>query len=174
MPDLVFTRRFSMGHRLIHGASESCALPHGHNEFVTVRLTPTHAARLDGRGNMPVSFQRAKSTWHRFVDEKLDHALQLAEDDPLLAWFQAHEPARAQRIVITPGDPTTELMVCLMMAKLNAFLKADGDVLRCTEVSLQETPTNTVSFSGNPEEMIPASRAPEACWWNRADMSISD
>ncbi len=65
-------------------------------------------------------------------------------------------------------------MVCLMMAKLNAFLKADGDVLRCTEVSLQETPTNTVSFSGNPEEMIPASRAPEACWWNRADMSISD
>lgn len=174
MPDLVFTRRFSMGHRLIHGASESCALPHGHNEFVTVRLTPTHPARLDGRGNMPVSFQRAKSTWHRFVDEKLDHALQLAEDDPLLAWFQANEPARAQRIVITPGDPTTELMVCLMMAKLNAFLKADGDVLRCTEVSLQETPTNTVSFSGNPEEMIPASRSPESCWWNRADLSISD
>ncbi|MFE8872917.1 6-pyruvoyl tetrahydropterin synthase family protein [Acetobacter persici] len=174
MPDLVFTRRFSMGHRLIHGASESCALPHGHNEFVTVRLTPTHPARLDGRGNMPVSFQRAKSTWHRFVDEKLDHALQLAEDDPLLTWFQAHEPARAQRIVITPGDPTTELMVCLMMAKLNAFLKADGDVLRCTEVSLQETPTNTVSFSGNPEEMIPAGRSPESCWWNRADMSISD
>lgn len=174
MPDLVFTRRFSMGHRLIHGASESCALPHGHNEFVTVRLRPAHATRLDGKGNMPVSFQQAKSTWHRFVDEKLDHALQLAEDDPLLAWFQANEPARAQRIVITPGDPTTELMVCLMMAKLSAFLKADGDVLRCTEISLQETPTNTVTFSGDPEDMIPAGRPPEACWWHRADMSISD
>ncbi|KXV77557.1 6-pyruvoyl trahydropterin synthase family protein [Acetobacter cerevisiae] len=174
MPDLVFTRRFSMGHRLIHGASESCALPHGHNEFVTVRLSPTIRARLDGKGNMPVSFQRAKSTWHRFVDEKLDHALQLAEDDPLLAWFQTNEPARAQRIVITPGDPTTELMVCLMMAKLSAFLRADGDVLRCTEVSLQETPTNTVTFSGNPDDMIPAVRPREACWWHRADMSISD
>lgn len=174
MPDLVFTRRFSMGHRLIHGASESCALPHGHNEFVTVRLSPTTRARLDGKGNMPVSFQRAKSTWHRFVDEKLDHALQLAEDDPLLAWFQTDEPARAQRIVITPGDPTTELMVCLMMAKLSAFLRADGDVLRCTEVSLQETPTNTVTFSGNPDDMIPAVRPREACWWHRADMSISD
>ncbi|ARW09183.1 6-pyruvoyl trahydropterin synthase family protein [Acetobacter ascendens] len=174
MPDLVFTRRFSMGHRLIHGASESCALPHGHNEFVTVRLKPTAFAPLDGKGNMPVSFQKAKSTWHRFVDEKLDHALQLAEDDPLLAWFQTNEPARAARIVITPGDPTTELMVCLLMAKINAFLAAEGGVLWCSELSIQETPTNTVSFSGNPAEFIPAPRPPENCWWNRADMSISD
>ncbi|MCI1440649.1 MAG: 6-carboxytetrahydropterin synthase, partial [Acetobacter peroxydans] len=50
MPELVFTRRFSMGHRLIHGASESCAVPHGHNELVTVRLTATTPARLDGQG----------------------------------------------------------------------------------------------------------------------------
>ncbi|MCG4260309.1 6-carboxytetrahydropterin synthase [Acetobacter senegalensis] len=174
MPDLVFTRRFSMGHRLIHGASESCALPHGHNEFVTVKLSPTHQTRLDGKGNMPVSFQKAKSTWHRFVDEKLDHALQLAEDDPLLGWFLAHEPERARRIVVTPGDPTTELMVCLMMAKINAFLRAEGDMLRCTELSLQETPTNTVTFSGNPDEIIPMIRPPAECWWQRADMSISD
>ncbi|MBO1324143.1 6-carboxytetrahydropterin synthase [Acetobacter sp. TBRC 12305] len=174
MPDLVFTRRFSMGHRLIHGASESCALPHGHNEFVTVRLAPCTPARLDGRGNMPVSFQKAKSTWHRFIDERIDHALQLAEDDPLLGWFQTHEPARAARIVVTPGDPTTELMTCLLMAKVNAFLKAEGGALRCTELSLEETPTNTVSFSGDPAEFIPLGRPPAECWWNRADMSIAD
>lgn len=174
MPDLVFTRRFSMGHRLIHGASERCALPHGHNEFVTVRLASTSPVPLDGSGNMPVSFQQAKSTWHHFIDEKLDHALQLAEDDPLLLWFKANEPERAQRIVVTPGDPTTELMVCLMMAKLNAFLKAEGGLLVCTEVSLQETPTNTVTFDGNPEDFLPRPRAPEQCWWYRPDMSISD
>ncbi|MCP1227305.1 6-pyruvoyl trahydropterin synthase family protein [Acetobacter fabarum] len=173
MPDLVFTRRFAMGHRLIHGASESCALPHGHNEFVTVRLEPTGPARLDGRGNMPVSFQKAKQTWHRFVDERLDHALQLAGDDPLLAWFKAHEPARAARIVVTPGDPTTELMVCLLMAKINAFLLAEGGVLRCSELNIEETPTNTVSFAGNPADFIPHTSLQQN-WWNRADMSIAD
>lgn len=174
MPELVFTRRFSMGHRLIHGASEPCALPHGHNEFVTVKLSPINPQPLDGHGNMPVSFQKAKSTWHKFIDEKLDHALQLAEDDPLLSWFFEHEPTRAKRIVVTPGDPTTELMVCLMMAKLSAFLQAEGNVLKCVEISLQETPTNTVSFTGNPRDFLPKPRSPEQSWWYRADMSISD
>lgn len=174
MPDLVFTRRFSMGHRLIHGASESCALPHGHNEFVTVRLKSTAPARLDGHANMPVSFQTAKQTWHRFVDERLDHALQLAGDDPLLAWFKAHEPTRAARIVVTPGDPTTELMTCLLMAKVNAFLLAEGGVLRCSELSIEETPTNTVSFDGDPADFIPHSSSGQTHWWNRPDMSISD
>ncbi|NHO33159.1 6-pyruvoyl trahydropterin synthase family protein [Acetobacter fallax] len=174
MADLIFTRRFSMGHRLIHGASESCALPHGHNEFVTIRLEPTATGPLDGHSNMPVSFQRAKSAWHRFVDERLDHALQLAGDDPLLAWFRAHEPARAARIIVTPGDPTTELMACLMKAKLDAMLAADGDLLHCTTITLQETPTNTVEFTGNPLDMLPTPRAPEHCWWRRPDMSISD
>ncbi|MBO1327429.1 6-carboxytetrahydropterin synthase [Acetobacter suratthaniensis] len=174
MPELVFTRRFSMGHRLIHGASESCALPHGHNELVTVRLNATTPARLDGLGNMAISFQQAKGTWHRFVDEKLDHALQLAQDDPLLDWFLVHEPARAQRIVVTPGDPTTELMACLLMAKINAFLRHEGGILRCTELSLQETPTNTVCFAGNPEDFIPQTTFSRTPWWQRADMSISD
>ncbi|OUJ13434.1 6-carboxytetrahydropterin synthase [Acetobacter okinawensis] len=174
MPDLVFTRRFSMGHRLIHGASESCALPHGHNEFITVRLKPTRPSRLDGSANMPVSFQKAKQTWHRFVDERLDHALQLAGDDPLLAWFKAHEPTRAARIVVTPGDPTTELMTCLLMAKINAFLLAEGGVLYCSELSIEETPTNTVSFAGDPADFIPNTDIGQACWWNRADMSIAD
>lgn len=174
MPELVFTRRFSMGHRLIHGASETCALPHGHNEFVTVKLTPTHSEPLDGHGNMPVSFQAAKSTWHKFIDEKLDHALQLAEDDPLLSWFQQNEPERAKRIVVTPGDPTTELMVCLMMAKLNAFLVAGSIPLHCTEISLQETPTNTVTFRGDPADFLPTPRPPEQCWWYRADQSVSN
>lgn len=174
VPDLIFTRRFSMGHRLIHDAGESCALPHGHNEFVTVRLEATAPRPLDGANNMVVSFRQAKTAWHRFVDERLDHALQLAEDDPLLAWFRTHEPHRAARIVVTPGDPTTEMMACLMKAKLDAMLHADGGLLRCRTITLQETPTNTVEFSGDPLSLIPAPRPPEHCWWRRADMSIQD
>ncbi len=173
-PALVFSRRFSMGHRLIRGAGESCALPHGHNETVTVRLQATHPTRLDGAGNMVLPFARAKATWHRWIDERLDHALQLGEADPLLGWFAATEPARAARIVVTPGDPTTELMACLMMAKLAAFLRADGDGLRCVEIRLEETPTNCVVFAGDPLAMLPPRHPAASCWWRRADMSIAD
>ena len=173
-PNLVFSRRFCMGHRLILNGSESCALPHGHNETVTVRLEPAHPARLDGHANMVLPFARAKATWHRWIDEKLDHALQLGEDDPLLGWFLAQEPARAGRIVVTPGDPTTELMACLMMAKLTAFLEAEGGILRCVEIRLEETPTNSVIFDGDPLALLPARRLPGESWWRRPDMSIAD
>lgn len=171
--ELIFTRRFSMGHRLIEGASESCALPHGHNEFVTVSLRPRQEKALDGRGNMIVSFRDAKQRWHDFIDKTLDHALQLSERDPLLAWFEANEPDRARRIVVTPGDPTTELMAALMLAKLNAFLHADGALLYCDDITLQETPTNTVRLTGDPADYLPSvSRPQQDCWWHRPDFSI--
>ena len=169
MLELRFTRRFSMGHRLIAGEAETCALPHGHNEFVTVRLRAAHPAPLDGHANMLLPFERAKARWHRFVDERLDHALQLSEHDPLLGWFRVHEPARAERIVVTPGDPTTELMACLLMAKLGAILTDDGGRLLCVEVRLEETPTNTVSVSDDALALLTAQDG----WWRRPDMSIA-
>ena len=169
MLELRFTRRFSMGHRLIAGEAEACALPHGHNEFVTVRLQPTRPAPLDGHANMLLPFERAKARWHRFVDERLDHALQLSERDPLLGWFRSTEPSRARRIVVTPGDPTTELMACLLMAKLGAILLDEGGLLRCAAVRLEETPTNTVSVSDDALSLLPARDG----WWRRPDMSIA-
>ena len=172
--ELVFTRRFCMGHRLIAGASEKCALPHGHNEFITVTLRATKPARLDGTGNMIVPFADAKSRWHDFVDTSLDHALQLSEHDPLLTWFRTNEPERASRIIVTPGDPTTEMLAALLMTQLGAILLNQGDALRVHAIELQETPTNTVRLSGNPQDYLPHQQRPaEQCWWNRADNSIS-
>lgn len=173
MFSLVFKRRFAMGHRLIAAGSEKCALPHGHNEIVTVRLRAAQPAPLDGVANMVVPFERAKATWHRWIDEHIDHALQLSESDPLLQWFLGCEPRRAARIVVTPGDPTTEIMACCMMAKLNTFLVADGGVLLCTEIGIEETPTNTVVFDGDPVDFLPKSGRPDP-WWHRSDMSIND
>ncbi|MBS0995302.1 MAG: 6-carboxytetrahydropterin synthase [Gluconobacter cerinus] len=173
--ELVFTRRFCMGHRLITGTSEKCAVPHGHNEYVKVTLRPVEEKRLDGHQNMILPFAEAKTRWHDFVDNSLDHALQLSEQDPLLAWFRDHEPERARRIVVTPGDPTTEVMTALLLAKLTAILADQGGKLRVHEIELEETPTNTVKLSGDPSFYLPqVKRAAQACWWNRADMSISD
>ncbi len=89
--ELSFTRRFSMGHRLIAGSSERCAVPHGHNEFVTVTLQACTPARLDGKCNMVVPFAEAKTRWHDFIDTRLDHAFQISSSDPLLAWFIENE-----------------------------------------------------------------------------------
>ncbi len=173
MFNLVFTRRFSMGHRLIAGASAKCAVPHGHNETVTVHLQPVSPGPLDGRANMVEPFERAKAVWHRWVDDHLDHALQLSAQDPLLAFFQAQEPARLPRILVTPGDPTTEMLACCLMAKLNAFLAADGGRLFCARILLEETPTNSVVFEGDPMDHLPQGQG-EAPWWLRPDMSIND
>jgi 6-pyruvoyltetrahydropterin/6-carboxytetrahydropterin synthase len=170
---LVFSRRYAMAHRLIAGQSEKCATPHGHNEFVTVVLQATEPCRLDANINMVEPFERAKSAWHRWIDNHVDHAFQLSDQDPLITWFTLHEPERLNRILVTPGDPTTEMLACLMMSKLNALLADDGGRLLCTDIEIQETPTNTVRFAGDPSPMLPQGPA-HACWWMRPDMSIND
>ncbi|TCZ63521.1 6-pyruvoyl trahydropterin synthase family protein [Roseicella aquatilis] len=170
MFELVFSRRFSMAHRLIAGAAEPCAIPHGHNEVVTVRLRAAVPMPLDGHANMVEPFERAKSRWHGWIDGCVDHALQLSAADPLLGWFRAQEPHRLSRILVTPGDPTTEMLAALFMAKLNAFLAADGGRLACVHLAIEETPTNTVTFAGDPLGVLPVRDG----WWRRPDSSIND
>jgi 6-pyruvoyltetrahydropterin/6-carboxytetrahydropterin synthase len=176
MFSLVFTRRFSMAHRLIADADSKCMTPHGHNELVTVRLQANTPRRLDGRANMVAPFETAKARWHRWIDEQVDHAFQLSDRDPLIAYFRDHEPARLRRLLVTPGDPTSEMLAACFMAKLNAFLEDDGSFLRCVEVMDEETPTNTVTFSGDPSDVLPERSAVgnRAHWWRRSDGSIND
>ena len=162
-----------MAHRLIASVSDKCAIPHGHNEIVTVTLRPACSGPLDGGSNMVEPFERAKSAWHRWIDDHVDHSLHLSADDPLLDWFAEREPHRLNRILITPGDPTTEMLALCMMSKLNALLAADGGRLVCAAIRTEETPTNTVTFDGDPTAFLPHT-ASDTAWWTRADMSIND
>ena len=168
---LVFSRRYSMAHRLIAGTSEKCSTPHGHNEIVTVQLRAKRPAALCGHVNMVEIFERAKSTWHGWIDNHVDHALQLSDSDPLLEFFRQTEKHRLGRILVTQGDPTTEMLAACMMSKINAFLHADGGRLVCRHIAIEETPTNTVSFDGDPRDVLPDATPG---WWTRADMSIND
>ena len=168
---LVFTRRFSMAHRLISGCSEKCAIPHGHNEFVKVYIEAKNPSALDHDANMVEVFAKAKKTWHYFIDEKIDHALQLSDKDPLISFFQEYEPHRLERIVVTPGDPTTEMMCACLMSKLQAILDAEGGNLQCIKLELEETPTNTVIIEGI--RAFDAHLPKGDFWWNQADESIN-
>ena len=176
MFSLVFTRRYSMAHRLMAAAASKCSMPHGHNETVTVKLRASVARRLDGAANMVEPFETAKAQWHRWIDEAVDHAFQLSDRDPLIGYFREHEPERLARLLVTPGDPTTEILAACFMAKLNAFLERDSSGLRCIEVAVEETPTNTVTFAGDPADVLPERPAAgnRADWWWRADTSIND
>jgi 6-pyruvoyltetrahydropterin/6-carboxytetrahydropterin synthase len=169
---LQFERRFSMAHRLISGSSPKCAIPHGHNEFVKVHLMVTDSPTLDNSTNMIAAFAEAKAHWHQFVDERLDHSFQLRDDDPILSFFEEKEPHLLSRILVTPGDPTTEVLCACLMSKLSAFLSNGNTNLCCTRLELQETPTNTVILDG-----IDAFKAhlPQGNhWWSRPDLSINE
>ena len=74
MAALEFTRRYAMAHRLLATQSPKCAIPHGHNEFVTVRLDPVRAFKFADT-NSAAPFELAKKRWHQWIDESVDHAL---------------------------------------------------------------------------------------------------
>ena len=57
---LKFSRRYSMGHRLISGAAKNCQIPHGHDEVVTVNIASKNNEGLDPNTNMLVEFEDAK------------------------------------------------------------------------------------------------------------------
>lgn len=174
MFSLVFTRRYSMAHRLIADPASKCAVPHGHNETVTARIGAVNPQRLDGRVNMVAPFETTKERWHAWIDNAVDHALQVSEGDPLIGYFRANEPDKLARLLVMPGDPTTELLAACFMAKLNAFLDDDGGALRCVELTIEETPTNAVVFTGDPADALPARSDNRTTWWRRPDMSIND
>jgi 6-pyruvoyltetrahydropterin/6-carboxytetrahydropterin synthase len=172
MPTLQFTRRYSMAHRLISDPHSKCMVPHGHNEFVRVRLEPL-ARFTFGAANMIAPFDALKRRWHGWIDGRVDHCLMLNANDPLLGYFKANEPQRVERIMTFAGDPTTEALAACFWLKLSAFIAADDLPVRVSEISVEETPTNTVILT-------PATFDAETCglsrgaWPWRADMSIND
>jgi 6-pyruvoyltetrahydropterin/6-carboxytetrahydropterin synthase len=165
-----------MSHRLYNIKEGKCFVPHGHNEFVKVHLVSLNDDRLDGLSNMSNQFETLKKTWHNWIDNAVDHTMQLSSYDPLLSYFKKNEPENISRLMITPGDPTTEVLAACFFSKINAFLKDEGISMKCNRVEVEETPTNTVVFQGDPNQAISFGDydGPDQPWWVRADMSIND
>jgi 6-pyruvoyltetrahydropterin/6-carboxytetrahydropterin synthase len=166
-----------MAHRLFNLRESRCYIPHGHNEYVTIELTASHSA-LDGNHNMTAPFEKMKKLWHTWIDDHVDHTLQLGSRDPLIQYFQEHEADNVPYLLVTPGDPTTEVMAALFYAKATALIGSLNLGLSCTKVILEETPTNHVVFSGIPDDVINRDHYPlgadKVPWWHRADMDIND
>jgi 6-pyruvoyltetrahydropterin/6-carboxytetrahydropterin synthase len=172
MAALEFTRRYAMAHRLLATQSPKCAIPHGHNEFVTIRLEPEARFRFGG-ANSAAPFEVVKRRWHQWIDEHVDHALHLDENDPLIGFFREREPERLSQIMTFQGDPTTEALAACFWLKLSAFVALDRLPFSVREIRIEETPTNTVVLTRN--QFDPATCGLRAGAWPwRADMSIND
>lgn len=172
MPALEFTRRYAMAHRLRADPASKCAVPHGHNEIVTIRLAPAGRFRFGG-SNMDAPFEAVKRRWKTWIDDHVDHALMLDDADPLVGYFRENEPERLGRIMTFPGDPTTEALAACFFLKGAAFLAHDELPFEMAEVRVEETPTNAVILS---RETFDAETCglPADCWPRRSDMSIND
>jgi len=161
-----------MAHRLITDPHGKCAVPHGHDEIVRVRLAPRAKFRFGG-ANAAAPFARIKGRWHGFIDSAVDHAFQLNAADPLLGFFRTQEPSRLPRLMVFDGDPTTEALAAAFWLKLAAFVAADDLPFTIDSVRVEETPTNAVIVtreSFDPENC----GAPADAWPRRADFTIND
>ena len=87
-------------------------------------------------------------------------------------FFRENEPDLLTILLVTPGDPTTEIRAACYHSKLSSFLNSGGKGLICIGLQIQETPTNAVYFSCDDiGKFLPSDHDN---WWNRADLSIND
>ncbi len=172
MATLEFTRRYAMAHRLLADLDSKCAVPHGHNEIVSVRLEPNVGFRFGG-ANAQAPFDAAKGRWHAWIDGHVDHALQLNDTDPLIGYFREREPQRLSSIMVFSGDPTTEALAACFWLKLAAFIEDDGLPFEVARVRIEETPTNAVVLTRKSFDPHMCG-LPAHAWPRRADMSIND
>jgi 6-pyruvoyltetrahydropterin/6-carboxytetrahydropterin synthase len=171
VPDIRFSRRFSMAHRLLAEPASKCVVPHGHNEFVHVTLRTDRDLEFGG-SNYVASFERLKTRWHSFIDRAVDHAFQLNAADPLLGWFLDNEPSRAARLMVFDGDPTSEALAIALRRKLDVILLDEASTFRCVGLTLEETPTNAVLVG---ETLTTAELGwMSGSWIDRPDETIND
>ncbi|MCB0348703.1 MAG: 6-carboxytetrahydropterin synthase [Bdellovibrionales bacterium] len=171
--EIIFRRKWEAAHRFVEDANRAskCAQPHGHTWNIEVTLSK-EVASLHPDTNILVTFETAKKKWHEWIDEHVDHSLMINAKDPLVAFMRVDNPNG--RLLVTPGDPTTEILSILFKAKLEAFLKSDGLDLYCKHIKIDETMTNSVAFSGSVDNYLPSDPSGSAYWWNRPDFSTHD
>lgn len=172
MIQLEFSRRYSMAHRLLSDRTSKCAIPHGHNEIVTVRLG-TDLPLEFGERNLVAPFDVLKRRWMRWIDDAVDHSFHISLRDPLIEHFTTAESDLQTRLMTFDGDPTTEALAMAFAMKLSAFLHAAEMPFRCEQVTVEETPTNKVVLERAWDLSACGAWTPGQ-WAGRADMSIND
>lgn len=138
------TRRleFDAGHR-VHKHESKCNSIHGHRYVVEV----TCCGPLDSIGRV-IDFSVIKSICGQWLDDNLDHAMILYDQDPLVdVWKQMNDlngHFGNQKYYLMTKNPTAENIAEHLFIRFNEFLKSHGIVVMC--VTVHETPNCMAKF----------------------------
>lgn len=118
--------RFEAAHRLLKNYSGKCTNNHGHSWTVKLHL---EGSNLDEK-DMLIDFQELKAlkTW---VDDKLDHATLLWENDPMREYIQSS----GQRLFITKKNPTSEHIAEVILMESIRLFENSRIKVACVEVN---------------------------------------
>lgn len=139
--ELRFKYRFEAAHRFTQSSSPACMTPHGHTWFATLHLQTT--ASLN-KNDMSVEFHQLKSDWKTLITDIFDHSFMCNVNDPLRDLIiKVHPEAR---LVLFPGDPTTELISLLLFSKCEQFINNSQwkKQILVAGITIDETPTNSI------------------------------
>ena len=159
---LEFTYRFETAHRFTQGSTK-CTTPHGH----TWRATLGFRSPAEGMGEaeMVEEFEALKSNWRAFLSGTVDHSFLHHYRDPLLPALRDHIPGF--RGLGFPGDPTTEMLASFFLRKAIAMRRPGG--LEPSFVTVEETPTNRLTFDREGLAAIALRFSGFHGWWEDAD-----
>lgn len=118
--------RFEAAHRLLKNYSGKCTNNHGHSWMVKLHL---EGSNLDEK-DMLIDFQELKAlkTW---VDDQLDHATLLWENDPMREYIQNS----GQRLFLTKKNPTSEHIAEVILNEAIRLFENSRIKVACVEVN---------------------------------------
>lgn len=118
--------RFEAAHRLLKNYSGKCTNNHGHSWMVKLHL---EGSNLDEK-DMLIDFQELKAlkTW---VDDKLDHATLLWENDPMREYIHNS----GQRMFLTKKNPTSEHIAEVILTEAIRLFENSRIKVACVEVN---------------------------------------
>jgi 6-pyruvoyltetrahydropterin/6-carboxytetrahydropterin synthase len=114
-------------HRLLHYKGK-CANLHGHRWKIEVWME----GEPDPVTQILIDYSLIKQ-----VVNKYDHQIILNQDDPMVPRIQEFHP-----VIITPGDPTSELIAVLIRRDLYAICQKMGITATVPKIRVWESPTS--------------------------------
>lgn len=166
--ELRFKYRFEAAHRFTQSTSPACMTPHGHTWYATLHLQTQ--APLN-KNDMSVEFHQLKSEWKDLISNVFDHSFLCNSHDPLVeSLLKVHKDAR---LMLFPGDPTTELIALLLFHKCEHFLlnSAWKKDVAVSGITIDETPTNSIHCDRSFYLENISRYSAYSGWWSTAEIT---
>ncbi|OPY39009.1 MAG: 6-pyruvoyl tetrahydropterin synthase [Methanoregula sp. PtaU1.Bin051] len=126
--------QFDASHRLLHYKGK-CANLHGHRWKAEVWME----GEPDEKTGILIDYNTIKEIVCRF-----DHQIILNEADPMIACINKY-----QQVIVTPGEPTSELLAVLIKNDLQEYCRAQNLSAKVVKVRIWESPNCYAEVAGS-------------------------